>query len=178
MVVPERHNENNSSFQSFINAAQATLLQKIGAILGLRNPILAEIFCDSVVLVATDSVHRMFNGLAILMVKLLHFFQLARVGVVLCDELRCDLNWLGSVNLKIGAWAKEFLLSKTIRLHVAPVLVTDALESITRSIVTTVDTFTASLPVSLARMHCKSSVVLVGLPNVDLSAATPILASS
>merc|ERR1712216_858055 len=27
-------------------------------------------------------------------------------------------------------------------------------------------------------MHCKSSVVLVGLPNVDLSAATPILASS
>jgi hypothetical protein len=120
----------------------------------------------------------MFNGLPILVVQLLHFLQFARVSVILSDELCCDLNWLGGVNLEIGAWTEELLVSKTIRLHIAAILVTDTLESVTGCIVTAVNTFTLSLSVSLARVHGESRAVLVRLPDVNLSAATSVLAGS
>jgi len=178
MIVPQGHHKNHSSFQSFVNGVHATLLQEIGAILRLCNPILAEFCCDTVMLVTIHSVHRMFNGLTILMVKLLHLLELARVGVVLCDELCCDLNRLGGVNLEVGTRTKKVLHTKTIGLHVTTILVADALESLTGCIVATISSFASGLTATFAGVHGEGRAVFVGLPNIDLRAAGSILASS
>jgi len=178
MIVPQGHHKNHSSFQSFVNGVHATLLQEIGAILRLCNPILAEFCCDTVMLVTIHSVHRMFNGLTILMVNLLHLNELARVSVVLCDELCCDLNRLGGVNLEVGTRTKKVLHTKTIGLHVTTILVADALESLTGCIIAAISSFASGLAATFARVHGEGRAVLVGLPNIDLRAAAPELAGS
>merc|ERR1711976_347529 len=74
---PRETYKDYSLLKGTLDVTHASLVKKIGAILGLSNPISTEIITDGVVLVAVDSVHGMLNGLAILGVKLLHFRELA-----------------------------------------------------------------------------------------------------
>jgi hypothetical protein len=95
MIVPKRHHKDYSLLESTPNVIHASLVKEIGAILGLSNPITAEIITDGVVLLAIDGVHGMLNGLAILGVKLFDVCELAIVGAIISDELSSDSDWLG-----------------------------------------------------------------------------------
>jgi len=94
MIIPERHHKDHSFLKGTLNGTHASLVKEIGAILGLSNPITAEIISDGVVLVAVDRVHGMFNGLAILGVELLHLLEFAIVCTILSDKLSGDSHWL------------------------------------------------------------------------------------
>ena len=54
MVIPEGHDEHSSVSEGIINCLHATLLKKVGAILGVYHPILEHGISDGVVLVAVD----------------------------------------------------------------------------------------------------------------------------
>jgi len=98
MVIPQRHHEHHTLLEGLVNGSHASLLKEIAPILRKCNPILAECISDSVVFVSVNGVFGMLNGPAILRIDLLHFRQLAAVGVVLSDELGGDGHWLGGVN--------------------------------------------------------------------------------
>merc|ERR1719152_40489 len=108
MVIPERHDQNTTLLKDGVNSLHATLFQEIGAILGVSNPISAELVRDGVVFVAIDRVHWMLNGLAILSVKLFHFHNCSLISAIVSDELSGHCDWLGAVNCEIFANTPEF----------------------------------------------------------------------
>ena len=57
---------------------------------------------DGDVGVAIDGVRRVFNHLAILGVEFLHLHKFAMVTAIIRDELCCDLDWLGAVDLEVA----------------------------------------------------------------------------
>ena len=99
------------------------------------------------------------------------------VTAIACDELCCDLDWLGAVNLEVRSWAKEVVRAQPVRLDVTAVLVTHALETVF-AVVTTVRAFTSSLAIDRAGMHCVGRCHFVCLPNVDLRAANSAFAGA
>jgi len=109
VIIPERHHEHHTSIDGLLDGAQPALLLKIRAILCGRNPVVAEIIRDGVMVVAIDFVSWVFDGLSILSVELLHLNKLAMVTAIICDELRGNLHRLGAVNLEIRTWAKEIV---------------------------------------------------------------------
>merc|ERR1712048_1364875 len=92
VIVPQRHHQNNTLLERLVDCIETSLLEVIGAILGLCHPVSAEIAGDGVVLLAIDSVHRMMDCLAILCVELLYLLEFSMVGAILSDELCGDLN--------------------------------------------------------------------------------------
>jgi len=130
VIIPERHHKYHTGINGLLDGAQPTFLFEIGAILSGRNPIIAKVVCDGVVRVAIDVVHWVLDSLAILSVKLLHLDKLPMVTAVICDELCCDLDWLCAVDLEVRTWAKEVVHAQPVRLDVAAVLVTHALEAV------------------------------------------------
>ena len=81
-----------------LNGVAIPGVKLLGAILGLRNPIRAELVCDGVVLVAVHSEHGMLDGLAVLSADPLDLVELAVVGAMLNDEMRGDLNRVAQIN--------------------------------------------------------------------------------
>jgi len=137
VVIPQRHHQYNTCLKGITNGTQASLRGEIGSILSGGNPIIAVVIGDTAVLVAVHIVLRVLNGLAILCVELLYLRQRATIGSITRDELSRHLNWLARVNLEIRTWTKEALVSKTVRLHVATILVAHTLVSV-RTVVATV----------------------------------------
>lgn len=136
-----------------LNLTKTTLLQEISSILCGRHPISTELICDGIVLIAIDSVERMFNPLPILMVDLTHFSKFSSLGVVIGDELSCNLDWLCGVNL--FAWTKEIFVPQPEGLHIATIFVTYALEPIS-AIIATICSFASLLPFCRTGVHGKS----------------------
>jgi len=107
VIIPKRHHQNHTRINRLLNLSQATLLQKVGAIFSLSNPICTKIICDCVMLLSIHRVRWMLNSFAILGVKLFHFSQLAMVSPISSDELGRDGDWLRAVNLEVRTRAKK-----------------------------------------------------------------------
>merc|ERR1712070_1033127 len=152
VVIPQRHDKNHTCIDSLLDSVQSALLQKIRAILGGGNPVTAEVIGDGVMGLSIDGVGWVLDGLAVLLVELPHFDKFARVGAIVCDELRGHCDGLSAVNLEVGAWTKEVVSAQSVRLDVTTVLVTQAAEAIF-TIVTTVLAVATSLLSRGARMH-------------------------
>merc|ERR1719502_821738 len=166
-----------SCVDGLLDGVQTSLLQKVGAVLRGCNPITAEVISDRVVLLSVDRVAWVLDGLAVLLVELLHLYQLAMITAIIGDELCGDSDWLGAVDLEVGSWTKEIVDAQPVWLDVATVLVAEALEAIL-TVVTAVSAVTAGLLTWRARVHGVSSSHLVCLPQVNLCAATSVLASA
>jgi len=177
VVIPERHHKHHSSIDGLLDGTQATLLLEIGAVLCGCNPVIAEIICDGVVVVAIDVVSWVFDGLAILSVELLYLNKLAMVAAIICDELCGDLDWLCAVDLEIRTWAEEIVHAQPVSLHVTAILVAHTLEAVI-AIVAAICTLTSRLSIHRARMHGVGRRHLVCLPDIDLGAASAVLASA
>jgi hypothetical protein len=152
VVIPERHHKHHSSIDGLLDGTQATLLLEIRAVLCGCNPVIAEIICDGVVVIAIDIVSWVLDGLAILSVELLHLNKLAMVAAIICDELCGDLDWLCAVYLEIRTWAKEIVHAQSVRLDVTAVLVAHTLEAVL-AIVAAIRTLASRLPIDRACVH-------------------------
>jgi len=84
-----------------LHGTETTLLEEVGAILSLCDPIFAEIISDGVVLIAIHRVRRVLNPFPVLGVELLDLRQLAGVSAIVGDELSRHSDWLRRVHLKI-----------------------------------------------------------------------------
>ena len=123
LACPERHHKDYSLLKGTLDATRAFLVKKIGAILGLSNPISTEIITDGVVQVAVDSAHWMLNGLAILNVKSLHLRELAIVSAVVSDEPSGDSDRLRRVKCESRARSPELFLAEAVGLQVTSIFV-------------------------------------------------------
>merc|ERR1712088_617280 len=94
-VIDQRTINHCYSPTCLLDLAETTLLEEIGAILRLCNPVFAEVIGDAVVLISIDSVAWVLDFLAILCVELFPLHELARVCAIIGDELRGHSNWLG-----------------------------------------------------------------------------------
>jgi hypothetical protein len=150
VVIPQGHDEDDTSINSLLDGIHAALRQEIGAILGVCNPVGAELIGDGVVGLAVDGVSRVLNDLAILLVELLHFGKFAMVGSISSDELRSHGDWLGAVNLELGSSTKEIVDTQPVGLNVTSILVAQAVETVVALIVAAILTFAASLRTTLA----------------------------
>jgi hypothetical protein len=129
-------------------------------------------------LVAIHTVLRMLDGFAILSVELADLSDLSIVGAVFCDELRGDRDRLLGVDFVIGSRTPELgvFAHETVGLQVASIFITDTFETI-GAIVATVGSGASNVVLG-ASMHGEGSRDAVCLPQIDLSAASSILASS
>merc|ERR1712087_209980 len=102
VVIPERHHQDNSCINCLLDLTETTLLEEIGAVLRLCNPVFAEVIGDAVMLISIDSVAWMLDFLAILRVELFDLHELARICAIIGDELRGHGDWLGGINLEFS----------------------------------------------------------------------------
>jgi hypothetical protein len=140
VVIPQGHHKHHTLLESFVHGTHASLLDEIAAILGVGHPVLAELVRDGVVLISVHSVLLVLDGVPVLGIYLLHFFHWAVVGTVRSDELRGDGHWLRGVNGEFGSWSIEIGGSKTMRLNVTAIFVTDAIEAIDANVIFRVTT--------------------------------------
>jgi hypothetical protein len=101
VIIPKGHHQDNTRINCFLNLSQTSLVQEVGAILGLSHPIRTIIICDRLVLFAIHSVRWMLNSFPILGVELFHLSELAVISAISRDELGGDGDWLCAVNLEV-----------------------------------------------------------------------------
>jgi len=114
VIIPKRHHQNNTRINGLLNVSKPTLVQEVGAILSLSNPIFAVVICDCVMLVAVHGVRWMLNSFAILGVKLFDFSQLANISAISSDKLGRDSDWLCAVDLEVGTRAKKVFIAQAM----------------------------------------------------------------
>merc|ERR1712216_182397 len=175
MVVPQGHDENHSCVNGLLHGVEPALLQEIRTVLGDCDPVSTEVIGDGAMLLSVHGVCGVLDSLAILLVELPHLRKLAVVGTIVGDELSGHSNGLGAIDLEIGPWTEEVVRAQPVWLDVATVLVAQAAEAIL-TIVAAVNTLAASLLARRARVHSVGHGHLVCLPDVDLRAATSVLA--
>merc|ERR1712232_403521 len=95
VIIPQGHDKNHTCINGLLDGIQASLLQEVCAVLRDRNPITAEVISDCVVLFSVDAIARVLDGLAVLLVELLHLHQLAMISAIVGDELCGDGDRLG-----------------------------------------------------------------------------------
>ena len=91
-------------------------------------------------------------------------------GVVVCDELGDDSEWLGGIDSQ--ASTVERLVAETISVEVAAVLITDTIVTFIAG--TTVSTRATGLPVDRAGMRGVGRGDAVCLPDIHLTAASTV----
>merc|ERR1712087_622408 len=123
VVIPEKHHQDNTCINCLLDLAETVLLEEIGAVLRLCNPVFAEVIGDAVMLISINSVAWVLDFLAILSVELFDLHELARICAIIGDELRGHSDWLGGINVEFEPGPKKLLLAKAVRLEVATVLV-------------------------------------------------------
>ena len=173
VVVPDGHGEDHGDVEGGAEAGHAAGgLEVVGVAEGSLL-LVAELVAELVGRVnAGDVALGVGDGDAVLDVEAPDAGERAGGGVVGGDELRHDGDLLAGVDRLAGA--EEGLVAHAVGVEVASVLVADALVS--RSWVTAVRALAADESVALAGVGSVRRGVLVGLPDVHLSAAGSVAA--
>jgi len=169
-IIPNRHNENHTTAQSFPHLLEASTESELILVTGCFLLCGAEVRADRIVLFALEVKLRRLNDFAILNILSANFDKIASVCVITCNELSDDGKGLGCIYSKAGAIAKECFLSKAVSIQIASGPVTET------TLAAILFVFAALGSIKAARMSSVSRCLAVGLPNIHFCATCPILA--
>mmetsp|Transcript_25474 Transcript_25474/g.29100 ORF Transcript_25474/g.29100 Transcript_25474/m.29100 type:complete len:267 (-) Transcript_25474:745-1545(-) len=169
-----------TTIKGLAHASHSAVFLKVFHIAKQILLIITELIRDRIsILARTENCRwRTMNNLTILHIKSSHFRQISRICSVYREKLCNYSHRFESIDGIFRSAPIEVGNSHTIWIDIATILVTNSIITFTLGVITAFDTFTAIKLFNTACVWCVGSSHAVGLPNIQLSAASAIFTSA